>query len=57
MPQQKIKYQQDNILLTKEAMINHALEAQKKRAEECGLTLEEYMVAVTNGKVITIKLK
>ena len=47
------KYIQDNILLTKEAIADNILKQRIEQAKRYGLTLEEFMQAVIEGKTIT----
>jgi hypothetical protein len=47
------KYIQDEILLTKEAIAEHILRQRIEQANRYGLTLEEFMQAIVEGKTIT----
>jgi hypothetical protein len=47
------KYIQGNILLTKEAIAEHILKQRIEQAKKYGMTLEEFMQAVIEGKTIT----
>ena len=47
------KYIQDSILLTKEAIADSILKQRVEQAKRYGLTLEEFMQAVIEGKTIT----
>jgi hypothetical protein len=47
------KYIQDSILLTKEAIAEHILKQRIEQAKRYGLTLDEFMQAVVEGKTIT----
>jgi hypothetical protein len=47
------KYIQDSLLLTKEAIADHILKQRVEQAKRYGLTLEEFMQAVIEGKTIT----
>jgi hypothetical protein len=46
------KYIQDSLLLTKEDIANHILKQRIEQAKRYGLTLEEFMQAVVEGKTI-----
>ena len=46
------KYIQDSILLTKEAIAEHILKQRTEQANRYGLTLEEFMQAVIEGKTV-----
>jgi hypothetical protein len=46
------KYIQDSILLTKEAIADSILKQRTEQARRYGLTLEEYMQAVIEGKTV-----
>jgi len=46
------KYIQDSLLLTKEAIANHILKQRVEQAKRYGLTLEEFMQAVIEGKTV-----
>ena len=48
-----IKYIQDSLLLTKEAVADSILKQRMEQAKRYGLTLEEFMNAVVEGKTIT----
>ena len=48
-----IKYIQDSLLLTKEAVADSILKQRTEQAKRYGLTLEEFMQAVVEGKTIT----
>jgi len=48
-----IKYIQDSLLLTKEAIADSILKQRVEQAKRYGLTLEEFMQAVVEGKTIT----
>ena len=48
-----IKYIQDSLLLTKEAIADHILKQRAEQAKRYGLTLEQYMQAIINGETIT----
>jgi hypothetical protein len=48
-----IKYIQDSLLLTKEDIANHILKQRVEQAKKYGLTLEQFMEAVVEGKTIT----
>ena len=47
------KYIEDSILLTKEAIAEHILKQRTEQAAKYGMTLEEFMQAVIEGKIIT----
>jgi hypothetical protein len=47
------KYIEDSILLTKEAIAEHILKQRIEQAKKYGMTLEEFMQAVIEGKTIT----
>ena len=47
------KYIQDSLMLTKEDIANHILKQRIEQAKRYGLTLEEFMQAVVEGKTIT----
>jgi len=47
------KYIEDTILLTKEAIAEHILKQRIEQAKKYGMTLEEFMQAVIEGKTIT----
>jgi hypothetical protein len=47
------KYIEDSILLTKEAIAEHILKQRTEQAAKYGMTLEEFMQAVIEGKTIT----
>jgi hypothetical protein len=47
------KYIEDSILLTKEAIAEHILKQRTEQAKKYGMTLEEFMQAVIEGKTIT----
>ena len=47
------KYIQDEILLTREAIAEHILRQRVEQANRFGLTLEQYMVAIEKGEVLT----
>ena len=47
-----IKYIQDSLLLTKEAIADSILKQRTEQAKRYGLTLEEFMAAVINGETI-----
>ena len=46
------KYIQDDILLTREAIVEHILKQRIEQAKRYGLTLEQFMEAVVNGDVV-----
>jgi hypothetical protein len=46
------KYIQDSILLTKEAIVEHILKQRIEQAKSYGLTLDEFMQAVIEGKTV-----
>ena len=48
-----IKYIQDSLLLTKEAIADSILKQRTEQAKRYGLTLEEFMTAVIEGQTIT----
>ena len=48
-----IKYIQDSLLLTKEAIADSILKQRTEQAKRSGLTLEEFMTAVIEGQTIT----
>jgi len=48
-----IKYIQDSLLLTKEAIAEHILKQRIEQAKKYGMTLEQFMEAVVEGKTIT----
>jgi hypothetical protein len=41
-----------NVLLTKEAMVEHIKDVRIQQARECGVTYEEYMDSIMNGKTL-----
>ena len=47
------KYIQDSLLLTKEAIADSILRQRVEQAKRYGLTLEEYMQAIIEGKTLT----
>jgi len=47
------KYIQDSLLLTKEAIAEHILKQRIEQAKKYGMTLEQFMEAVIEGKTIT----
>ena len=47
-----IKYIQDSLLLTKEAIADSILKQRTEQAKRYGLTLEEFMAAVINGETV-----
>ena len=47
-----IKYIQDSLLLTKEAIADSILKQRTEQAKRYGLTLEEFMNAVINGETV-----
>ena len=47
------KYIEDSLLLNKEVIANHILKQRVEQAKRYGLTLEEFMQAVVEGKTIT----
>ena len=47
-----IKYIQDSLLLTKEAIADSILKQRTEQAKRYGLTLEEFMTAVINGETV-----
>jgi hypothetical protein len=47
------KYIQDNLLLTKEAFQEHISKQRETEAKMFGLTLEEYLQAIREGKALT----
>ena len=51
-----IKYIQDDILLTKEAIEEYILRQRTEQASRYGLTLEEFMQAVEEGAIIEQKV-
>jgi len=46
------KYIQNSLLLTKEDIANHILKQRIEQAKRYGMTLEEFMQAVVEGKTI-----
>jgi len=46
------KYIENSILLTKEDIANHILKQRMEQAKRYGLTLEEFMQAVIEGKTV-----
>jgi hypothetical protein len=49
------KYQQDNLLLTKEAFEQYIQQQRVSEASQYGLTLEEYNQAILSGSVVQAK--
>lgn len=49
------KYQQDNVLLTKEAFEQYIQQQRISEASQYGLTLEEYNQAILSGSVVQAK--
>ncbi len=49
------KYQQDNLLLTKEAFEQYIQQQRISEASQYGLTLEEYNQAILSGSVVMAK--
>jgi hypothetical protein len=49
------KYQQDNLLLTKEAFEQYIQQQRISEASQYGLTLEEYNQAILSGSVVQAK--
>ena len=47
-----IKYIQDSLLLTKEAIADNILKQRIEQAKRYGLTLDEFMQAVIEGKTV-----
>jgi hypothetical protein len=47
-----IKYIQDSLLLTKEAIADSILKQRTEQAKLYGLTLDEFMQAVIEGKTV-----
>ena len=47
-----IKYIQDSLLLTKEAIADSILKQRTEQAKRYGLTLDEFMQAVIEGKTV-----
>ena len=47
-----IKYIQESLLLTKEAIADSILKQRTEQAKRYGLTLEEFMAAVINGETV-----
>jgi hypothetical protein len=46
------KYIQDSLMLTKEAIAEHILKQRIEQAKRYGMTLEEFMQAVVEGKTV-----
>lgn len=44
-----------NVFFTKEAIEDHYKTLQKQQAERFGMSIDEYLDAVRNGKVVTLK--
>jgi hypothetical protein len=49
------KYQQDNLLLTKEAFEQYIQQQRISEASQYGLTLDEYNQAILSGSVVMAK--
>ena len=49
------KYQQDNLLLTKEGFEQYIQQQRISEASQYGLTLEEYNQAILSGSVVMAK--
>lgn len=47
------KYIQSSLLLTKEAFAEHIKQTREEEAKQFGLTLEEYLQAIREGKALT----
>jgi DNA-binding transcriptional regulator YhcF (GntR family) len=47
------KYIESSLLLTKEAIAEHILKQRIEQAKKYGMTLEQFMEAVIEGKTIT----
>ena len=46
------KYIQDSLMLTKEAIAEHILKQRIEQAKRYGMTLEEFMQVVVEGKTV-----